>query len=323
MAQRKMTVAQRSFTGREDLLRLVDLQRASTGFAQQNDELAYRQLEYQLRAPLLDTSQDLSLWDDQHQHLVGFGKLSDRTSGDPFDIVLRIMLHPDVDTMDVSAKIITWAEGRSREIMQTGDARAMLCMKVDEDDAEQRALLEHHGFSVQRQFLMMEYSLRNPLPAPVYPPGFEFCFASRERDVEACLDVYNGSFHDHWNHHPLTIERLTYTFSDPNYCGDLNVAIKNEDGIFVAFGYGVIDPEENKRTQRKVGWMLVGGTRQEYRKQGIFRSILQYGLYQMQRAGMEVACLYVDALHGIGLPKIYEAEGFRRVGGYVTYGKLL
>jgi mycothiol synthase len=323
MAQRKMTVARRSFTGREDVLRLVDLQRASTGFAQQNDEMAYRQLEYQLRAPLLDTSQDLSLWEDQDQHLVGFGKLSDRTSGDPFDIVLRILVHPDVDTMDVSAKILTWAEGRSREIAHTGDAHAMLCMKVDENDAEQRALLEHHGFSVQRQFLMMEYSLRTPLPAPVYPPGFEFCFASRERDVEACLDVYNGSFHDHWNHHPLTLERLTYTFSDPNYCGDLNVAIKNADGIFVAFGYGVIDPEENRRTQRKVGWMLVGGTRQEYRKQGIFRSIIQYGLYQMQRAGMEAACLYVDALHSIGLPKIYEAEGFRRVGGYVTYGKLL
>lgn len=323
MERGKMTVTRRSLTGREDLLRLVGLQKVSTGFEQQNDELAYRQLEYQLRAPLIDTAQDLSLWEDQHQHLVGFGKLSDITSGDPFDILLGIMLHPDVDTTDVSAKIIAWAEGRSREIAQVRDARAMLCMKVDEDDAKQRALLEHHGFSVQRQFLAMEYSFSNPLPAPVFPPGFEFCLVDRERDVEECIDVYNGSFHDHWNHHPLTVERLTYTFSDPNYCNDLNVAIKNEDGVFVAFGYGVMDPEENRRTQRKVGWMLVGGTRQEYRQQGIFRSILHYGLYQMQQSGMEVACLYVDATHSIGLPKIYEAEGFQRVGSYLTYGKLL
>lgn len=323
MERRKMTVTRRSFAGREDLLRLVDLQKVSTGFEPQNDEMAYRQLEYQLRAPSLDTAQDLSLWEDQHQHLVGFGKLSDITSGDPFDILLGIMLYPDVDPTDVSAKIIAWAEGRSREIAQTRASHAMLCMKVDEDDAKQRDLLEHHGFSVQRQFLMMEYSLSNPLPAPVFPPGFEFGFASRERDAEACVDVYNESFHDHWNHHPLTIERLTYTFSDPNYRDDLNVAIKNEDGIFVAFGYGVIDLEENRRTQRKVGWMLVGGTRQEYRKQGIFRSILHYGLYQLQKAGMDVACLYVDATHSIGLPKIYEAEGFRRVGSYLTYGKLL
>lgn len=323
MERRKMAVTRRSFTGREDLLRLVDLQKVSTGFEQQNDEMAYRQLEYQLRAPSLDTAQDLSLWEDQHQQLVGFGKLSDITSGDPFDILLRTMLHPDIDTTDVSAKIIAWAEGRSREIAQVRDAHAMLCIKVDEDDAKQRALLEHHGFSVQRQFLMMEYSLSNPLPAPVFPPGFEFCLANREQDVEACVDVYNGSFHDHWNHHPLTIERLTYAFSDPNYRDDLNVAIKNEDGMFVAFGYGLIDPEENRQIQRKVGWMNVGGTRQEYRKQGIFRSILHYGLYQMQKADMEVACLYVDAMHSIGLPKIYEAEGFRRVGSYLTYGKLL
>jgi len=323
MEQRKTTVSHRPLTGREDLLRLVDLQKVSTGFEQQNDEMVYRKLEYQLRAPLLDPTRDVSLWEDQHQRLVGSGWLGDTTSGDPFDIILRTQLHPDVDAIDVTAKIIAWAEERSRNIAHLRGAHAMLCIKVDEDDTEQRALLEHQGFSVQRQFLMMEYSLSSPLPAPVFPPGFEFCLANRERDAKACVDIYNESFHDHWNHHPLTVERLTYQFSDPNYCEDLNVAIKNADGVFVAFGYGIIDPEENRRTQRKVGWMLVGGTRQEYRKQGIFRSILHYGLYQLQQAGMEVACLYVDASHRIGLPQIYEAEGFRRVGSYLTYGKCL
>lgn len=318
-----MTVTQRSFTGREDLLRIVDLQKISTGFEQQNEEMACRKLEYQLSAPWLDTTQDLSLWEDQHQHLVGFGKLSDITLGDPFDILLGIMLHPDVNATDLSSKIIAWAEVRSREIAQIRGSHAMLCMKIDEDDSKRRSILEHHGFSVQRRFLKMEYSLRDPLPAPVFPAGFEFCLVNREQDAKACVDVYNESFNDHWNHHPLTVERLKYDFSDPNYRNDLNVAIKNEDGIFVAFGYGIIDPEENRQTQRKVGWMLVGGTRQEYRKQGIFRSILHYGLYQMQKAGMEIACLNVDAMHRLGLPQIYESEGFRQVGGYLTYGKLL
>ena len=304
------------------MLRLVNLRKISTGFEQQNDEMACRKLEYQFSTPSLDTTRDLSLWVDRQQ-LVGFGMLSDITSGDPFDIVLTMMLHPDSEATDVSAKIIAWAEARSREIAQIRNSHAMLCMRVDEGDAKQRSLLEHHGFSVQRQFLAMEYSFHNSLPAPVFPPGFEFCLADRERDVEACVDVYNDSFNDHWNHHPLTIERLKYAFSDPDYCEDLNVAIKNADGTFVAFGYGVIDPEENRRTGRKVGLMLVGGTRQEYRKQGIFRSILHYGLYQIQKSGMEVGCLYVDAMHSIGLAKIYEAEGFRRVGSYLTYGKLL
>src|SRR5260370_14892176 len=142
-----MIITQLSFTGREDLLRLVDLQKMSTGFEQQNEGMARRKLEYQLSAPSLDTTQDLSLWEDQHRHLVGFGKLSDMTSGDPFDILLKIMLHPDVNATDLSSKIIAWAEVRSREIAQIRDSHAMLCVKVDEDDAKQRSILEYHGFS--------------------------------------------------------------------------------------------------------------------------------------------------------------------------------
>ena len=316
-------ITQHPFTGSPDLLRLVGLQKKSTSLEQQDDLAALHKLEHQLSAPSLDRTRDLSLWEDQHQHLVGFGKLSNISSGDPFDIFLGIMLHPHIDTRNVSAKIIAWAEVRAREIAQLRSSHAMLCMRVEEDDAEQRSLLECHGFSIRRQFLTMEYSLCSPLPPPVFPSSFELCLVDRERDAEACVEIYNESFGDHWNHHLLTIEQLKYDFNDPNYRDDLNVAIKNENGLFVAFGYGIIDQEENKRTQRKVGWMLVGGTRQEYRKQGIFRSILHYGLYQMQKAGMEIACLHVDAQHKAGLPMIYESEGFQRVGSYFTYGKPL
>ncbi len=107
--------------------------------------------------------------------------------------------------------------------------------------------------------------------------------------------MFNQTFIDHWNYHPLTVETHKHWFTDPNYKPEFDLVAIAPDGTFAAFCFCYINPEENEHFARKEGWIADLGTRRGFRKIGLGRAMLLAGLHQLKAAGMDTAKLGVDA----------------------------
>jgi mycothiol synthase len=169
----------------------------------------------------------------------------------------------------------------------------------------------------------MARSLSEPIPEPQLPAGFTLRTMREEDSLQCRVDMFNGSFIDHWNHHPLTAEQLEYYLSDPNYQRQRDLIAMSEDGTFAAFCYCHISAEENQRSGHAEGWIGTLGTRRGYRRLGLGRAMLLAGLRRLQDDGMSTALLGVDAQNPNGALKLYEGVGFEQIRKTILYSKEL
>ncbi|MEQ9239013.1 GNAT family N-acetyltransferase [Coleofasciculus sp. E2-BRE-01] len=85
--------------------------------------------------------------------------------------------------------------------------------------------------------------------------------------------------------------------------------------LAVSFCDGYIPKDGNQ------GWINPVGTRRDYRKQGVARSMLQAVMQQLKTEGMETAMLYVDAENPSGARRLYESVGFQTTHTQIAYVK--
>jgi mycothiol synthase len=75
-------------------------------------------------------------------------------------------------------------------------------------DRYRTTIITERGFIIDRYSYRLERSLSESIPEARFPNGFKLGFVNRDRDVEAVVDLYNNSFIDAWNFHPLTVDNL-------------------------------------------------------------------------------------------------------------------
>ena len=122
--------------------------------------------------------------------------------------------------------------------------------------------------------------------------------------------MFNQSFVDHWNHHPMTLEDYHYYSTLSDYDPTLDLVIETQAGELVTFCYSLIDSEYNTRLGLKQGHVCLLGTRRGYRRRGLARTLLLAGLKQLQSAGMETATIGVDGQNPNGAVALYSSVGF-------------
>jgi mycothiol synthase len=95
------------------------------------------------------------------------------------------------------------------------------------------------------------------------------------------------------------------------------------DGTFAAFCTCQINNDRNALTGKSEGWVAILGTRRGFRRQGLGRAMLLWGLQLLQAENIETALLGVDSENPNHAQSLYESVGFKQVRTQVLYKKRL
>lgn len=260
------------------------------------------------------------LWRDQHGKLIGFGQLFISEQNQEIEGYLYFDIHPNHQEL-LASSILQW----SKERMQSVAKNPLLSLKLMTRSSNQRSerclFLEQQGFTPERHFLTMACSLKPAISLENLPAGFRLQNLSGEIDIKAWVEMFNESFVDHWDHHPLTVTTVESWLKNPHYKPELNWVAVAPDGTFAAFCVGYINQEENARTGQKEGWIKLLGTRRGFRRLGLGKAILLTCMKQLQAAKIDQVKLGVDAHSLTSATRLYEAVGFNKINTWISYAK--
>lgn len=311
----------RAYAGETDLPAIVELINTCNAIDQLDQAISVAELQNDLDNPDPDPVDELRLWTDVEGRLIGYSRLrvlpATTTDQEGF---FNIKVHPEARYQGVEDQILSWAEATLRSVGRSLYVPLYLRTGARDIQTEQIAWLEQHGFSVVRCFYRMTRSLADPIPSPQFPAGFTVRSVQPE-DVPAWVEMFNQTFIDHWNHHPMTVERRQRWLIHPTYDPELDQVVIAPDGTFAAFCFSLIDPEDNRWTGRQDGWIGDLGTRRGFRRLGLGRAMLLTGMHQLKAKGMDIALLGVDSQNPSGALKLYKSEGFQRQWSNFAYCK--
>jgi len=266
-----------------------------------------------------ETSRGWSLWEDAEGHVVAYGFYGVRDREERDSAYLHIVVRPDYREGSLPDDILYWCEQGIAQL--TPDATLWAGARdTFRFDVE---LYKRNGYEVVRQFGRMQRSLLTPFPAPQFPEGFVVRTSQGETDAECWVEMYNQTFIDHWEFHPMTVEVYKARLQRPIYQPDLDWVAIAPEGTFAAFATCGIAEKANVRTGRQEGWVNILGTRRGFRRQGLGRAMLLTGMQALKNSGMTTALLGVDADNQNQARKLYESVGFEWVHTFLSYKKQL
>ncbi|MBD2072868.1 GNAT family N-acetyltransferase [Phormidium sp. FACHB-592] len=312
----------RSYADETDLQAITDLMNACEVVDQLDQGTSVEELRRDFADPDFDLTRHLQLWVNAQGQLVGYGRLWMLPAGDTQDGFLSFMVHPEVRSQGLEDQILAWAEDQLREQSQASGLPANLRTGVREQQSDRMAFLETHGFRIMRYFYRMARPLAIAIPTPQLPPGYRVQSLAPSQ-VEAWVEMFNQTFIDHWNFHPLTVEQRQYWLSDPDYEAGLDLVALAPDGTFAAFCFGYLSNQNNRRTGRHEGWIADLGTRRGFRQQGLGRAMLLTGMQQLKAKGVDTALLGVDTENPSGALRLYKSVGFHQIFTSLAYCKAL
>ena len=200
----------------------------------------------------------------------------------------------------------------------------MLDTPVDDKAAKRGAILARFGFVPERHLLNLKRSLHEPFRKQPIPAGWKIRTVDPKTDGSAWVEMFNQSFVDFWEHSPLTLENFDRDTSLSDYDQDLDFVIETETGELVTFCALNINVKNNQHTGRKEGQVCLLGTRRGYRRRGLARSLLMFGLERLRSMGMKIATIGdVDSQNPSGALTLYKSVGFTEDSQKTVYRKKL
>lgn len=315
-----MAFVSRGFTGEPDLQPISDLLTRCNQLDQLDRSTSVPALRSTFATPGLDPARDLRLWEHGTGKLVGFSQMEMHTNTEAqTDGLLWFWIDPAARHAGLEATILEWGQARLGAVCQARGGTGLFYSGANVDDTWRIATLEQHAMTPIRYFFRMDYALAASLPELPLPPGFTLRTAGGEEEAAAWVELFNQSFIDHWNYHPLTVARVLHFQADPDYRPDLDLLAVAPDGTLAAFCVCEINSEEQVQNGENEGWIAVLGTRRGFRKRGLGRAMLLAGLHRLKAHGVTVAKLMVDAANPSGATRLYESVGFQVARRFVRY----
>jgi mycothiol synthase len=211
-------------------------------------------------------------------------------------------LRPDLRGGDFELAVLVYADSRTVELMRQHNietdrfyADAYQC-----DTARSRLLLEL-GWEPGEQstYVLTRTTLEN-IAEPVLPEGYTIRAVRGTEDAAAVASVHLASFPGAgWT--PTLYRQV---MESPGYAPEREFVIVAPDGTFVAFTLTWHD-ELNK-----TGYFEPVGTHKDYRRRGLGRAIVLYGMQQMVAAGMKFATV-AHFSNNSAAGELYKACGFK------------
>ena len=162
------------------------------------------------------------------------------------------------------------------------------------------------GYEIVRHFYRLRRSLTDPIDEVRIPSGYSFRAMSSLDEMPRWVEAYNDAFVDHWHFHEKTLaQALQFATHDPNYRRDGDLIVVESDGAIAGFCQCVIRSNENLVRGRREGWISLLGVCQNHRRLGLGSALLRTGLRWLQKEGMTIARLSVDAASPTGATMLY------------------
>lgn len=299
-----------SFTSRPiqlpaDLAALADLSTRSEALDELDFPATAEALAAQLDRPAERLEREARVWQDATGASVGFGLLNLTRTETQLDGMLWMRFAPETRNDALFAEVFHWGCATLAGMGAEAGLPAVLYSGAGHVDAWRMAQLAAHGLSPIRYFWRMERELSVPLPAPHIPPGYTFRTVTSD-EAETWTALYNDAFSDHWDHHPLSVERVRWIWQQSFYQPELDLVLTDAAGAPVAFCVCEFNPDDPDRA----GWIELLGVRRDRRGLGLGTTLLTAGLEQLRAAGAQAARLIVDAESLTGATRLYERAGF-------------
>jgi ribosomal protein S18 acetylase RimI-like enzyme len=307
----------RDFRGDEDLDAIIDLRvkieaQEPTGRATSRERLRQN---YQLQ--LTGWKRDFDLW-ERDNRLVGCLETIVVTEQSASPVVyLRVRVDPDESDESLLETMLDRGEQRARaeysgafEIETSSSPAAVSRVRV----------LERRGYTVDRVFHQMAMLFTASIALPVPKPGYRLRPLKGAEEVDAWLAVYENSFQDHHDFHPIAREDRIKWLSESAYLPEFDLVIESDSGDLAAFC--VIDRRVDD--EGAVAWHVdLIGTHREHRRRGLAEWLLLESFAMIRARGGERVSLEVDSTSPTGANRLYERLGFTLERESVDYRKAL
>lgn len=267
-------------------------------------------LPYRLSSWALDDPNNVALWFDEYQQLVGWAVLQA-----PF-WTIDYVFHPTVEAQ-LHPEILAWADRRARAALGTAFARPAWFVNVFEEQADRRHTLEAAGFHCQADVgenswskVLMQRSTQTPAKRYAPPSGFTVRPLDGEVEVEAYVQLHQSVFESR----NMTGDWRARLLKHPAYRRDLDLVVVTPDGQLVAFCICWFD-----ETSRN-GQVEPLGCHKEFRQYALGRVALSEGLQCLQALG--VKNIFVETDNDLNTAfRLYESFDFQVLKNVRVYRK--
>ena len=284
----------RSFTW-SDLPALADLKNLARRAGGEEDPLSHAMLREELGRPGLFPESNCTVVDGE-EAAIAFAIVHPEPR--IARAVLELDVHPDYTWSGVESLLVRAGLDRASEL---GADRLHICLQ---DPEPWRDLLEEHGFSKVREYLVLRWQ-EAELDRPEPPEGFELR-ALAPGEEEALTKAQNEAFAESWGFSPNTTEEVAYRVAMSGTGRDGVVLLHEGDTVAGYCWTRVLG-----RPGRSVGFISMIGVPPAYRGRGLSRPLLLRGMEHMRDRGVGSIQLEVDGENApaIGL---YTSVGFRK-----------
>ncbi len=275
-----------------------------------SDNLHIVDLPYRLSSWALDYPENIGLWFDENQQLVGWAVLQT-----PF-WTIDYVCHSSAEAT-LHPVILAWAEQRAWAIRNTAAGRAAWFVMAFAGQDRRIHDLETAGFRCQAEVgenswskVLMQRSA--PTPVRVYKPPVGYSVRSLAGDSEAAayVELHQTVFESK----NMTVPWRLRTLRQTAYKRDLDIVVETPTGGLAAFCICWFDETTSH------GQVEPLGCHPKYRALGLGRVALSEGLRRLQVLGAKSIWVETDSYRNTAF-QLYESFDFRVVRDVLVYRK--
>jgi len=261
----------------------------------------------------LDLQTDAWLVESAHGgELIGYASLTNKAN-----VQLRayVCVPPEQRRRGIGSELVRLVEARGQQLvpLAPADARVVLVGWLKGSSAPEMRWARTLGYEFRRSFLRMRIEMKQPPPAPDWPPGISVR-TYRPEDARSVFEVVEEAFSDHWGHVPSTFEewrrRTRRTDFDPSLW---SLAIEADTIVGTSLCETMADG----------GWVASLCVRRPWRNRGVARAMLLHSFAEFWRRDRRTISLGVDADSLTGATRLYESVGMHTRQRYDQVGKVL
>ncbi len=287
---------QRAYTGAADLQRLQDFNAAAIALTDHCGYLHPGDIPHHIYNGnrYWDPAEFVTIWEDD-RGVAAWVLAGPRHKS--FDAQVR----PDLRGNAFERDVLHFAEARTVALMRKYDfASDHLFADAFRADTARVDLLTALGWEPDNELpYVLNRAEIGAVAVPALPAGFTLRSAHGVEDAAALADVHNAAFSPTWNP-----EMYRKVMESPGYDPERELVVQAPDGTFAAFSIIWFDH------RNRIGSFEPVGTHKEYRRRGLGRALMLYGMQQMAAAGMKAATV-AHFGNNDAARELYQACGFR------------
>jgi mycothiol synthase len=215
--------------------------------------------------------------------------------------------------VDLAFQLLMILEGK---VISLKKGKVNLFTRVSEKNRTLLQLFASNGYHSNLSFQIMEVTLDEPPPPPLWPDGISVRTFAQGQDEQVTYQADEEAAQDKGYHDPLSYEDWTKRIRLDRETFDPSLWFLANDGSEVAgVALNLYAKESN------TGWVDHLSVRRAWRNRGIGKALLLHSFAEFYRRDIRQIKLSVDSKSLTNAPRLYESVGMKTVQEYHIYRK--